>query len=86
MIQLYYIGGCVTINVFLKRKIKEKYGTISKFCEQIGYSYAGVYRLMSGERGGNIKFWKKVKIMLRLTDKELWECMMYHDKKNNIKK
>ena len=70
----------------ISKLIKNKCGTIKAFCEEVGYSYTGTYRILKGERDGEIEFWKKTKDVLKLDSAELWRYMSYYKKNKGDKK
>ena len=56
----------------LRLKILAKYGSITKFCEDIGYSRVQVSNIIYGRVVGSVEFWKITQKKLKLSDGEVW--------------
>jgi transcriptional regulator with XRE-family HTH domain len=57
----------------LKFKIKSKYGMITKFAEEIGYSRAHISAILHKKAIGSNDFWESVQKALDISDSELME-------------
>lgn len=57
----------------LKLKILGQYGTITNFCETVGYGRQQISNILSGRIIGSVAFWVQVQKSLNLTDAEVWQ-------------
>ena len=56
----------------LRLKILGQYGSITNFCEDIGYSRMQISNILVGRTIGSVDFWSEVQKKLNLTDGEVW--------------
>ena len=56
----------------LRLKILGQYGSITNFCEDIGYSRMQISNILVGRTIGSVDFWAEVQKKLNLTDGEVW--------------
>ena len=57
----------------LKLKILGQYGTITNFCETVGYGRQQISNILCGRAVGSVDFWSRMQKSLNLTDAEVWQ-------------
>lgn len=53
-------------------KILGKYGNITNFCDDMGYTQQQVSNILMGRVNGGLDFWKLAQKKLNLSDAEAW--------------